>query len=1155
MVNSRSPLDALNLGRQRRSQASLEELSRTLDSLENRFEQARIAADRDSPAPQTREQAPHRARPAAQAEDRIAAEIKALRAELRHQMGTGLKREFQSLRQEIGLAEQHELRELSRELERLNRAIGSLGGQSDPRAVEMLRLELDEMKQILGRLAREESVKSVDRRWDEFDRRWSAFEERVASGPAGGDFGPLAARLEQIASSVDNLPESLALKSLDDKVRTLAGVIERLSRSQDEMAGAAFAALDARLDEISRAIAAAPVREVQPVDADAVERIEARLSLLGRQLEDAAMARDGADLAERLTLLQDRMDDFVLRAEAPEQALESLTRQMQEIAARLDSVSPPLDEARITDTIDDRLSLFSDTLAERLRQSEAAAQAESAKQLEAIEQRIAALADRIDAAPAGRLDGSALEAIESRLDEIARRIETGPAGVDAESIRMLEAEIATLTAQLSRPQAPLPDDAAQAMEARLASVEASIEGGRDAILEAARLAAESAVMSFKGSEGDREAIAALASDLKSLENLARRSDDRNARTFEAIHDTLLKIVDRLSALENAPQQKMALASTPSIDASASMEIPGLQPAARVGARGGRSPAEAAAAAAYAALNEDAYAEPKAPAARRSSLLGGIARVFSGSRSAEKKEPTLAGDAAAAAEVTAPADPDTALEPKIANQPIEPGAGGPDLNAIMRRVRSERAENPAAPTERDAAKSDFIAAARRAAQAAAAEAETLKKGGSAKPAKSARFSFGAARRKPILMAVGAVMIAIAGFQLGKAFLAGGEQIAQLQPAPVVAKAVDEAMPAEAADDPAKETDAGPAAQPVEAETAPVVRAAAPSTPHVEGAEDAGGKTVVASANAGPTPQAAADPDLPPAAPVTEPLTLEDIPEEVGPMALRLAAAKNDPKALFEIGARYDEGRGVEQNRETAAKWYERAAEAGFAPAQYRIGSFHEKGIGVDLDLEKAKTWYQLAAAQGNASAMHNLAVLFAMGPDGTPDNQSAARWFLEAAELGVKDSQFNMGIMTAKGAGVPQSLEESYKWFALAAKQGDKDAAEKRDEVANALRPEQLEKARGTTELWKVKPIKPEANIVDIPAEWKDGEEHTASVDMTKAISNIQHILNKNGYDAGAPDGIMGARTKAAIAAFQKDVGLEPTGEVDEPLVRELLARK
>jgi localization factor PodJL len=198
---------------------------------------------------------------------------------------------------------------------------------------------------------------------------------------------------------------------------------------------------------------------------------------------------------------------------------------------------------------------------------------------------------------------------------------------------------------------------------------------------------------------------------------------------------------------------------------------------------------------------------------------------------------------------------------------------------------------------------------------------------------------------------------------------------------------------------------------------------------------------------------------------------------------------------------------------------------------------------------------MAAEQGNASAMHNLAVLFAMGADGTTDNESAGRWFVKAAELGVKDSQFNLGILSAKGIGVPQSLEESYKWFALVAKAGDKDAAQKRDEVANALRPEQLQRARASAELWKPKELDLDANDIAVPDSWTESPSKTASVDMKQAVRNIQLILNKNGYDAGGADGVMGGKTTAAIAEFQKDNGMTPNGEVSEELVRALLAKK
>jgi localization factor PodJL len=193
-------------------------------------------------------------------------------------------------------------------------------------------------------------------------------------------------------------------------------------------------------------------------------------------------------------------------------------------------------------------------------------------------------------------------------------------------------------------------------------------------------------------------------------------------------------------------------------------------------------------------------------------------------------------------------------------------------------------------------------------------------------------------------------------------------------------------------------------------------------------------------------------------------------------------------------------------------------------------------------------------------MHNLAVLHAMSAENARDNEVAARWFMRAAELGVRDSQFNLGILSAKGVGVTQNLQEAYKWFALVARAGDKDAADKRDEVARALRPEQLETARAAAELWRAKTLDPEANTVEIPESWGESQETTASIggeaaDMRAAIRNIQTILNKNGYNAGSADGLMGERTKTAIAAFQSDNGMKATGEVDETLVRALLDRR
>ncbi|WP_163284434.1 hypothetical protein, partial [Enterobacter hormaechei] len=80
---------------------------------------------------------------------------------------------------------------------------------------------------------------------------------------------------------------------------------------------------------------------------------------------------------------------------------------------------------------------------------------------------------------------------------------------------------------------------------------------------------------------------------------------------------------------------------------------------------------------------------------------------------------------------------------------------------LKRVRDERREmNLGGDT--GIGKADFIAAARRAAQAAAAEVESQTRGSSRRDsAEGKKGSLLARQRKPILLAIGAIMIAIAG----------------------------------------------------------------------------------------------------------------------------------------------------------------------------------------------------------------------------------------------------------------------------------------------------------------------------------------------------------------------------------------------------------
>ena len=70
--------------------------------------------------------------------------------------------------------------------------------------------------------------------------------------------------------------------------------------------------------------------------------------------------------------------------------------------------------------------------------------------------------------------------------------------------------------------------------------------------------------------------------------------------------------------------------------------------------------------------------------------------------------------------------------------------------------------------------------------------------------------------------------------------------------------------------------------------------------------------------------------------------ERLPDGIGGPALRAAALKGDPAAASEIGVRFAEGKGVAADLDQAAKWYDRAAQAGVVPALFRLGTFYEKG---------------------------------------------------------------------------------------------------------------------------------------------------------------------------------------------------------------------
>jgi len=101
-----------------------------------------------------------------------------------------------------------------------------------------------------------------------------------------------------------------------------------------------------------------------------------------------------------------------------------------------------------------------------------------------------------------------------------------------------------------------------------------------------------------------------------------------------------------------------------------------------------------------------------------------------------------------------------------------------------------------------------------------------------------------------------------------------------------------------------------------------------------------------------------------------------------------------------GLQYERGDNVPVDYIKARSWYQKAADAGYAPAEFALGVMDMAGRGASKDEKKAVEWFRRAAEHGMAEAQVQLGgdLLAGTGTaDGKPDRVEALKWLLIGAE--------------------------------------------------------------------------------------------------------------------------------------------------------------
>ena len=111
-----------------------------------------------------------------------------------------------------------------------------------------------------------------------------------------------------------------------------------------------------------------------------------------------------------------------------------------------------------------------------------------------------------------------------------------------------------------------------------------------------------------------------------------------------------------------------------------------------------------------------------------------------------------------------------------------------------------------------------------------------------------------------------------------------------------------------------------------------------------------------------------------------------------------------KEYYQLGNKYREGNGVEQDYEKAFQYFSKAAELGDAQSIYAVAYMHYKGLGTTQDYAFAARLFQQGAYQDKANSMYFYALCWRNGYGLTQNEDSSKYWLNKAANLGYKQAE-------------------------------------------------------------------------------------------------------------------------------------------------------
>lgn len=874
--------------------------------------------------------------------------------------------------------------------------------------IERLRHELEGVSQALVDLAPRASATAVEAALRDLAER---VETQRDFGIRENVLAPVERLTADLHSIIRELDPSRIVHDLYDEVKTIGDKLaaRAIGGGADQAALSELAGQTREIRDLLKAVAARPLP---------LEKLEAGLAALARRVDELRLAGQG--VADAMSLgKQVEAIRSIVAAETP-RTFEPFERKLEGLSTKIDAVLEKSGGGERFDEINERIDRVHESLAARIDRGGAGV---DTSQLEHL---VTSLARRIDTAldpkaahPAFDELGRKIEKLEERLrpqgraeparpddveqfrklaqridlvrSELAARIDDG-ARADNSSAQLAElvgqlaqkmdaaldphadrAALSSLEQQIERLSERL--DRSDESIASFVSIERTIgelferiEDARDANARAAELAARQAAQdALRAASAPGALQNALEKEIGDLRNVQDESSQRTHQTLAAVHETLERVVDRLSVFEN---ELADLRKAP----------PAAAPAHSKDVGGPRREAWTKNAASSTLDREEAL---PAPGARRSARQD--QEIEAGP--APEAEHSVQADFIAAARRAAQ---QAAVEARAAVQAHDNGR-------IVSAVERRRDEIPPAK-----------------------EAQSV---GAAIQARKRPLLLGLGA---LVMLIGAYQIARVSVDLpnqgtasvhgegGEAAKPGSAQQAQSDVASAPSAAEEPSRPGASS---LSQTFAGP---PTQSSASPGAGFVPPLAAPM--AAKTGNETVDPTPVGSIGPAATSPGGAPDVVATIQELATAGDPAAQFELALRYAEGRGlarDSKAAFQwfekaagrglapaqyrLGALYEKGVGVDRDYARAREWYRRAARAGNARAMHNLAVLHAEGGEGKPDYVSAAEWFQKAAELGVRDSQFNLAILYARGLGVGQSFIKSYLWFSAAAAQGDEDA--------------------------------------------------------------------------------------------------------------------------------------------------------